>query len=337
MACSGDAPCHLRGIIGIVGLMAFARSMQPDRLAVADERSDDQVRGGRDHVSSPGRQPFRRTAAQPTGVVEIRPQRGWLDIDLAEIWRYRELLHFLVWRETKVRYRQALLGVAWALIQPVLAVAIFTVVFGRFAGIPSDGVPYAMFAFAAVLPWTYFAEAFRRSSVGLVGDAELIRKVYFPRIIITLALVTAPLLDFFLSLFVLFALLAWHGMAPGWAVLALPGFLLLAALLAFALGLWFGPVNVRFRDVTHTLPFLLQVWMYASPIVYPMSLVPEPWRLLYSFNPMVGVIEGFRWTLLGTPDPDFLAIGLSFGFTMPLLFGGLIFFRWMERQFADVI
>jgi lipopolysaccharide transport system permease protein len=279
----------------------------------------------------------RRPSGTAQRVVEIRPARGLLDLDLAELWRHRELLYFLVWREMKIRYRQALLGIGWAVIQPVFAVAIFAVIFGRFAGIPSDGVPYALFAFAAILPWTYFAEAVRRGATGLVGDAELIRKIYFPRIVITLAMVTAPLIDFLLSFLVLVALLAWHGIVPTWGILALPLFLAQALLLALAVGLWLGPINVRFRDVAHTLPFLIQIWMYASPIIYPVGMVPENWRHLYSLNPMVGVIEGFRWALLGKSDPDFLAMGIGACLVVPMLVGGLVFFRHMERSFADTI
>lgn len=269
--------------------------------------------------------------------VEIAPARAWTDIDLGELWRYRELLYFLVWRETKIRYRQAILGIGWAVIQPIFAVAIFSLIFGRFAGIPSDGVPYALFAFAALVPWTYFAEAARRSAVGLVGDAELIRKIYFPRMIITLAMVLAPLVDCAMSLLALVAFMLWHGMAPTWTTLALPIFLLEAMLLAYALGSWLGPINVRFRDVTHTLPFLLQIWMYASPVVYPLSLVPEDWQLLFGLNPMVGVIEGFRWALLGTPPPGLAMLGLGWGVILLLLLGGQFYFKRMEQSFADVI
>jgi lipopolysaccharide transport system permease protein len=273
----------------------------------------------------------------PPPAVVLRPASGWLDLDLAGVWRYRELLYYLVWRELKVRYRQAIVGAGWAIVQPVFAVLIFSVVFGAFARMPSDGVPYPLFAFAGMLPWAYFSEAMRRASTGLVGEGELIRKVYFPRLIIPLAMVLSPLVDFVLAFVVFAGLLAWYGVVPGWQIVFLPLFLLVAMLLAVAMGLWLGPVNVRFRDVMHTLPFLIQVWLYASPIVYPLSIVPERWRALYSLNPMVGVIEGFRWALLGRQTPDFVAIGISVAFIAVVAVAGLVFFRRMERSFADVI
>jgi lipopolysaccharide transport system permease protein len=269
--------------------------------------------------------------------VEIRPHRGWFDLDLGTVWRYRELLHILILRDLKVRYRQAALGAAWVVIQPVLAVAIFTVVFGHFAKIPSNGVPYPLFAFAATLPWTYFAEAARRGAVGLVTDAELVRKIYFPRLLIPLAGVTAPLVDFAISFVVMLGMLLWYGMTPTWHLLLLLPLVAVAMLLALAVALWLAPVNVRFRDIMHTLPFLLQIWMYASPIVYPLSVVPERWRALYCLNPMVGVIEGFRWALIGKSEPDVRAILGSVAVILVALVGGLVFFKRQERAFADLI
>lgn len=273
----------------------------------------------------------------PRQMIEIRPKKGLFDLDLGAVWRYRELLYFLVWRELKIRYKQAAIGVGWAVLQPVIAVLIFTAIFGYFARIPSDGVPYAVFAFTAILPWTYFSEAFRRGGTGLVDDADLIRKIYFPRLIIPLAMVAAPLVDFLLTFAVLLVLLAWYGIMPAANILFLPFFLLVAMLLALAVALWLGPVNVRFRDIKHTLPFLIQIWMYASPVVYPLSMVPERWKLLYSLNPMVGVIEGFRWALLGKASPDFLAMGVSLVLIVLVLLGGIVYFKKMERFFADVI
>jgi homopolymeric O-antigen transport system permease protein len=275
--------------------------------------------------------------APSAAVVEIRPVRGLLDLDLGSVWRYRELLAVLIKRDVQVLYRQAALGVVWAIVQPVFAVVVFSVVFGHFARIPSDGMPYAVFVFAAVLPWTYFAEAVRRSSTGLVNDAELVRKIYFPRLIVPLAGVTAPLLDFAIAFLVLLATMLWYGVVPSWHLLALPPMMAVAALLALAVGLWLGPVNVRFRDVKHTLPFIIQIWMYASPIVYPISMVPEQWKWLYSLNPMVGVIEGFRWAILGKEQPDLTAVLVSLPLIAILLVGGTIFFRRMEQSFADVI
>lgn len=273
----------------------------------------------------------------PRQILEIRPQKRLFDLDLGAVWRYRELLFFLVWRELKIRYKQAAIGAGWAIIQPLFAVLIFTVIFGNFAKIPSDGIPYAVFAFAAMLPWTYFAEALRRGGTGLVDDSDLIRKIYFPRLIIPLAAVITPMVDFLLSFLVLLVLLVWYGIMPTWNVVFLPLFLVVAMILALAVGLWLGPINVRFRDVKHTLPFLIQIWMYASPVVYPVSIVPERWKLLYSLNPMVGVIEGFRWALLGKENPDFQAIGLSGSLVLLVLLSGIVYFKKMERSFADVI
>jgi lipopolysaccharide transport system permease protein len=268
---------------------------------------------------------------------EIRPSRGWGQLDFRELWRFRELLYFLVLRELKLRYKQAAIGVAWAILQPVLAALIFSVIFGRFAKISTGDIPYAVFAFTAVLPWTYFAEAVRRASTGLVSDADLIRKVYFPRLIVPLAMVTAPLVDLAAGLVVLLAMYAGFHITPTPAIILLPVFLLVALALALAIGLWLGPFSVRYRDVMHALPFLLQVWLYASPVVYPASIVPERWRLLYSLNPMVGVIEGFRWALLGTAQPDIRAMAISGVFIAAALVAGVVYFRKMERSFADVI
>jgi lipopolysaccharide transport system permease protein len=272
---------------------------------------------------------------RPTSL--IKPQRGFADLDLGAIWRRRELLYFLVWRDVKVRYKQTAIGAAWALLSPLLTVLIFAVVFGRLAKIPSDGQPYILFAFAGFLPWTYVSQALTRSAGSLVGNAQLITKVYFPRLMIPLAAVTTPAVDFCLSLLTLFGVMVWYRVIPSWSLLALPVFLLLAAMIAMAAGLWLAPLNVRYRDVNHTIPFLVQAWMYASPVVYPLSLVPEPWRFVYSLNPMVGVLEGFRWSLLGAANPSFQAIAVSAIVALPVFLGGLVFFRRMERAFADVI
>lgn len=269
--------------------------------------------------------------------VVIRPGGDLSGLDLGELWRARGLLYILTLRELKLRYKQTVIGVAWALVQPLLAAAIFTVIFGYFAKMPSGDIPYPVFALSAVLPWTYFAEAVRRSSTGLVSDAELIRKVYFPRLIIPLAMVLSPLADFAVGLLLLVALCAWYGIAPSATLVFLPVFLVMAIALALSISLWLGPLSVRFRDVMHTLPFLIQVWLYASPVAYPASVVPEKWRLLYSLNPMVGVIEGFRWVLLGTEQPDLQAMAISALFITVFLLGGLVYFRRMERSFADII
>jgi lipopolysaccharide transport system permease protein len=277
--------------------------------------------------------------SQPTAPasIEIRPNSGLFDLELDTVWRYRELLVVLTLRDIQVVYKQAALGIAWAIIQPVFAVVIFSVIFGHFARMPSEGVPYPVFAFAAVLPWTYFAEAVRRSATGLVSDAELVRKVYFPRLIIPLACVIAPLLDFLIAFVVLFGVMIWFGVMPSWRLLAVPPLLAIAAMLALAVGLWLGPINVRFRDVKHTLPFMLQIWMFATPVVYPLTIIPTQWKWLYSLNPMVGVIEGFRWSVFGKGDLNSVILGISLAAIGLFLIGGLIFFKRMERSFADLI
>jgi len=269
--------------------------------------------------------------------VVIRPTKGLFDLEMGNVWRYRELLHTLMMRDIQVLYKQATLGAAWAIIQPVFAVVVFTVVFGNFAKMPSDGIPYPIFAFAAVLPWTYFAEATRRASTGLVDDADLVRKVYFPRLIIPLAKVSAPLLDFAIAFCVLLIMMAFYGVMPSVKLLAIIPLIMVAGTLALAIGLWLGPINVRFRDVKHTVPFMLQIGMYASPIVYPLSQVPAEWKALYSLNPMVGVIEGFRWAVFDRGSPDFVALGIGLLVVLTLLLGGLVWFKNQERSFADVL
>jgi lipopolysaccharide transport system permease protein len=236
-----------------------------------------------------------------------------------------------------VRYKQTAIGAGWAIFQPLMTMIIFTVVFGNFAKIPSDGLPYPIFTYTALLPWHYFAQAISRSGVSLAGSANLISKVYFPRVIIPLSAAVAPLVDFAIAFAILLVMMAWFGIAPTVGVLALPLFLLLALATALAVGLWLTALDVRYRDVGYTIPFLVQVWMYASPVAYAVSLVPERWRLLYSLNPLVGVIEGFRWALLGKGNPDFGVMTASAVMVMALLSGGIIYFRRMERTFADVV
>jgi len=260
-----------------------------------------------------------------------------MDLDLRAVWEQRGLLLILIIRDLKVLYRQAALGAAWAIIQPIFAVTIFTVVFGRFARMPSDGIPYPVFAFAGLLPWTYFAEAMRRSGTALVNESDLVRKIYFPRLIIPLAAVIAPLVDFGIAFVVLLALCAWHGIYPGPQILVVIPLMALAMLFGLAMGLWLGPINVRFRDVKHTLPFLIQVWMYACPIIYPLSLIPAGWKWAYSLNPMVGIIEGFRWAVIGAGALNVQALLVSAALIVVLLAGGLILFKRMERSFADLI
>jgi lipopolysaccharide transport system permease protein len=267
----------------------------------------------------------------------LRPAKGWFDLALPAVWRNHELLWQLTLRELKIRYKQAALGVAWAILQPLFTVLIFTVIFGRFARFPSGGMPYPLFVVAGVLPWTYFAEALRRSATGLVTNSDLVRKVYFPRLVIPLAGVASPIADFGFGLLLLLGLMIWHGAAPTWSLLTLPLWTLATLALALSLGLWLGPLNVRYRDIMHTLPFVTQIWMFATPVAYPLSMVPEKWRTLYSLNPMVGIIEGFRWSLLGTGQPDLRAVTIALVLIAAALLSGLIYFRRMERSFADVI
>jgi lipopolysaccharide transport system permease protein len=278
-----------------------------------------------------------KISEMPLPTFVIRPQSGLGSLDVAALWEYRELLYFLVWRDVKVRYKQTFIGAGWAIFQPAMSMAIFTVVFGNFANMPSDGLPYPVFAYTALLPWTYFSQALSRSGAGLVNNANLITKVYFPRLLIPLGDVIAPAVDFLFAFLVLLGLMAWFGIAPTWGVLTLPLFFLLAMLTALAIGLWLSPLNAKYRDVGHTIPFLIQVWMFASPVVYPVSLIPESWRLVYSLNPMVGVIEGFRWALLGKENPDFALMLVSVAVVLVLLAGGIVFFKRMERTLADLI
>ncbi|MEN9935457.1 MAG: hypothetical protein RLZZ387_2036 [Chloroflexota bacterium] len=269
-------------------------------------------------------------------VFEIRPAAGWARLELGELWAYRELLGILVWRDIKVRYKQTAVGALWVVLQPVLTMALFSLIFGRFAGLPSDGAPYPLFVFAALLPWQLFARALSDSSTSLVANQGLISKVYFPRLLIPLAAVVSGLLDFGIALGVLVALLVVYGVMPGVAALTLPLFVLLAVAAALAVGLWLSALNVRYRDVAYAIPFLTQFWFFATPIAYAGSLVPEQWRWLYGLNPLVGVVEGFRWALVGTAAPGPL-LWVSVVATAVLLVGGLVYFRRVEDSFADLV
>jgi len=270
-------------------------------------------------------------------IVIIEPRKRLFHLDLKSIWNYRELLYFLVWRDLKVRYKQTLIGVGWAVVQPLVTMIIFTIIFGELVKVPSDGLPYPVFAYSALLPWNYFASALQRCVASVVGDSALVSKVYFPRLILPLAGTVSGLVDFLISLGFLLVMMAWFGISVSMAILTLPVFLFLALCTALAVGLWLSALNVRFRDVGHAIPFLVQVWMYASPIVYPVSVIPEKYRVLYSFNPMAGVIEGFRWALLGKQSPDFLVMAISATVVFVLIFAGIVFFRNLEQTFADVV
>ena len=267
----------------------------------------------------------------------IRPSKGWVSLQLREFWEYRELLYFLAWRDVKVRYKQTALGAAWAILQPVFAMVVFSIVFGRLAKIPSDGVPYPIFAYCALLPWQFFAHALTESGNSLVANERLITKVYFPRLVIPLSSLLAGLVDFAIASLVLLGMMVYYGIVPTAAVLTLPFFLLLAVATSLGVGLWLSALNVQYRDVRYTLPFLTQFWLFATPVAYPASLVPEPWRALVGLNPMAGVVEGFRWALLGTAKAPGSVLAVSCAVVVVLLISGLYYFRRMERFFADVV
>jgi lipopolysaccharide transport system permease protein len=270
-------------------------------------------------------------------VLVIEPSRGWVGLKLRELWEYRELVYFLIWRDVKVRYKQTVLGAAWAVIQPLFSMLVFTVVFGKLAKMPSDGVPYPLFSYAALLPWNYFAQGLTSSSDSLVGSANLIKKVYFPRLAIPVAAVCGGVVDFLIAFGVLLLMMGYFGVTPTGNVVWLPLFLLLALVTALGVGLWLSALNVQYRDVKYTVPFLVQFWMYATPIVWPSSLLPEPWKTVYGLNPMAGVVEGFRWALLGVQTPPGPMVWASVGAAVALLVSGAFFFRRMEKTFADVV
>jgi len=270
-------------------------------------------------------------------VIRIEPSRRWVALKLREVWAYRELLYFLAWRDVKVRYKQTVIGAGWAILQPLITMVVFTVVFGKFAKIPSDGLPYPIFSYTALLPWSYFTKSLNHSILSVTGSARLISKVYFPRLVLPVAGTLPAMVDFAISFVFLLGMMVWFGIAPTWGVLCLPFFLLMALLTALAVALWLSALNVQYRDIGQVTPFLIHIWLFVSPVAYPVSMVPEKWRLLYSLNPMAGVIEGFRWALLGKQSPDFGMIAVSVVIVMAMLVGGLFFFRYMERTFADVV
>jgi lipopolysaccharide transport system permease protein len=273
---------------------------------------------------------------EQTAVTIIRPSRGWAALDLRDLWLYRELIYFLTWRDLKVRYKQTLLGAAWAILQPFLTMVVFTIFFGNFAKVSSEGFPYPVFSYAALLPWGLFSKALNDASRSLVGNSHMISKIYFPRLILPLSSVLSGVVDFGIAFLFLLGMMAFYGLYPTWGILLLPLLLLLALVTALGVGLWLSALNVLYRDVGYALPFLTQLWMFVSPIIYSINTVPEQWRLVYALNPMTGVVQGFRWALLGSQTDQLgLILAISSATAIVMLISGLFYFRRMERLFAD--
>ena len=270
-------------------------------------------------------------------VTRIEPTKGWVALQLKELWAYRELLYFLIWRDVKVRYKQTALGAAWAIIQPVFTMIVFSLFFGRLAKIPSDGIPYPIFAYAALVPWTFFSNGLSQASNSLVGSSNLLKKVYFPRLSVPISSVLSGIIDFAIAFIVLLGMMLYYGVHPTLNVIWLPFLLLLTVITSLGVSLWLSALNVHFRDVRHMIPFLTQFWLFATPIAYPSSLLSEPWRTLYSINPMVGVVEGFRWALLGVETAPGPMLIVSLLAALALLVGGVFYFRRLEKTFADVV
>jgi len=269
--------------------------------------------------------------------MRLQPSTGWTSLGLAELWEYRELLYFLIWRDIKVRYKQTALGAGWAIIQPMFTMLVFSLFFGKLAKVPSDGIPYPLFSYTALVPWTFFAQGLSQSSDSLVGSANLIKKIYFPRLAIPIGTVCAGMVDFALAFSVLLVLEFWYGVHPTRNILWLPLFVLLALATALGVGLWLSAFNVKYRDVKYVVPFFTQVWMFTTPIAYPSSLLSGKWRVVYGLNPMAGVVEAFRWALLGSKTAPTAMIGISWLAAITLLISGAYYFRRMEKTFADVV
>ncbi len=267
----------------------------------------------------------------------IRPSRGWSSLNLIDLWRYRELIFFLAWRDISLRYKQTMLGAAWAIIQPLFTMIVFSIFFGRLGKIPSDGLPYPIFSFCALLPWQLFAYSLTESGNSLVSNQNLITKVYFPRIVIPLSATLSGLLDFAISFLFLLGMMFFYHIKPTQAIWTLPLFVILALLTALGAGLWLSALNVQYRDVRYVIPFLTQIWMFLTPIAYPSSLIPPAWQAVYGINPMVGVVEGFRWALLGVGRPPGMLFIVPICVSIILLISGMYYFRRMERSFADRI
>jgi len=279
------------------------------------------------------------TAARDTKdlpMLIIKPPRKWVPVDFHELWNYRELLISFTMRDIKIRYKQTALGFLWAIIQPLFMMVIFTIIFGGFAKIPSDGVPYPLFSFSALLPWMLFSEGLTRSTMSMVSNANIMTKVYFPRLIMPISGILSPLVDFAVSISILVVMMAYYGFVPTINVVFLPLFILLALATSLGVGLWLSALNVKYRDFQYTIPFIIQLWMYASPVVYPASMLPQSIQFLYGLNPMAGVIEGFRWALLGTAVPNSI-IFVSVCMVAVMLVSGMFYFRRMEQYYADIV
>jgi len=272
---------------------------------------------------------------QTPGILIEAPQH-WEALDLREFWRYRELVYFLTWRDVKVRYKQTVIGAGWAILQPFLTMVVFSILFGVLLSVPSEGVPYPVFSYAALLPWNFFAGAVTRSGNSLIADANLISKVYFPRLILPLSAVLSLILDFTIAFIILLIMMFYCGIVPGVAVLTLPLFLVLALMTALACGIWLSAVNIKYRDVAYVIPFLTQFWLFVTPVAYPSTIIPEPWRVFYGLNPMAGVVEGFRWALLGQQNLAWDLVFISVLVVLALLISGLFYFRRTEHEFADI-
>ena len=269
--------------------------------------------------------------------VHVEPTRGWVALRLGELWEYRELFYFLIWRDVKVRYKQTLLGASWAILQPFLTMVIFSLFFGLLAGMESEGLPYPIFSYAALVPWMFFAGGVGQSAASLVLNANLVKKVYFPRMVVPVSAVLSGFVDFILAFIVLLGMMLYYKIYPTANVVWLPVLFLLGLTTTIGVGLWLSAINVEYRDVRYVTPFLIQAWMFATPIVYPSSLIPEPWRTLYGINPMAGVVEGFRWALLGTDTQPGAMVLVSALAALALLVGGLYYFRRSEKNFSDVV
>ncbi|MDN5942120.1 MAG: ABC transporter permease [Nitrospira sp.] len=274
---------------------------------------------------------------QSAAVVVIEPSRSWFDLKLQAVWDDRELLYFLAWRDLKARYSQTVMGLTWAVLQPLFLMLVYTVIFSKIARMPSDGIPYPLFAYAALVPWTYFSKSLDRSGFSVVAESNLITKIYFPRLIIPFSATLGGLIDFGIAFLLLVAMMVWFGVLPTWKLVVVPFYLVLTIMASLAVSLWLSAIFVKYRDIAALMPLLIQVWMFASPVVYPISMIPQEWQGLYNINPMVGIINGFRWALVGTPAPDPAFLALNVLTIAVFLILGMAYFNRMASTFADNI